>query len=480
MKKFYSSLACILILVLIVTVYPKYSQAVSPIVLVAHTSQTGNTPTTSAINTTGATLLIAGISMVGNVNSETPTDSKGNTWHRINVETNGSSGYTTIWYAYDHGGSPLSVGSGETVTGGANTYGITVEAFSGTQTTFDPLDAQNGAASVSGATGQAGSITPALNNELVVAYNGSDIGGTANTYTIGSGLTITDQLGFSSAVTYGQGLAYIVQTTAGAVNPTWSSSGSFTSGMVIASFKAIPANNNLVAHAGTATAGASVTATTAGINTTGATLLVATVQTLDADSTLNTMADSNGNTWHHLANSVSSGIGSGSIWYAYDKSGGSLVVGAGQTFSYGPATYPDIQVMAFSGTLTGSDPFDQQNNTSTNGSTTAQPGSITPTQANETVVTQISGNWTTSININSGLNITDSQEYGSFMGGAAAYITQTTAAAINPTWMFGNGPNAGVSIASFKAAASVTVTATQQNSLMAGKMSHMGGTLTSL
>lgn len=198
--------------------------------LVAHTVQSGNNPTTSAIDTTGASLLLVGLSCF--TTSDTPTDSKGNTWHSLTVQGTGGNGLTQLWYAWNP-----SVGSGHTFSGNTNTYGMTVAAFSGIQTSSDPLDVQNGTTQTTAVTStNTGSITPSASGELVFSY----IGGNQETggFSIDSSLTITDQEAFISGTRYGQAMAYLVQAIAAAINPSWSWLPASPTGTTIAAFKA--------------------------------------------------------------------------------------------------------------------------------------------------------------------------------------------------------------------------------------------------
>lgn len=191
------------------------------VVLSTHTAVSGSAPTTSAINTTGATLLVVGQSYNGGYTP--PTDSLGNTWSGLPNQA--AIGGMSIWYS----SNPI-VGASQTFTGAGASFGMCVMAFSGVLSA-NPLDQQNGST-----TAQPGSITPTQANELIVSYIG---GGTdAGPYTIDSGMTITDQLPFVGAVQYSQGCAYSVQTVATAINPTWTGWGN--SATEIASFKATP------------------------------------------------------------------------------------------------------------------------------------------------------------------------------------------------------------------------------------------------
>jgi hypothetical protein len=175
--------------------------------------------------------------------------------------------------------------------------------------------------------------------------------------------------------------------------------------------------------------------TTGAIDTTGATLLV--VHVSDVDGT-GTISDSKGNTW--LTGRAGLGLGPYSaIYYAENPT-----VGSGHTFTVTIAAgkSPNMQVMAFSGTAIAS-VKDQSNGASTGSpQSTLQPGSVTPTEDNELVVTGAAyGDLTATTPTISGYTISDWQEQqnSAHFGGAAAYAVQTTATATNPTWGTGRG-----------------------------------------
>lgn len=204
---------------------------------------TGATVTTPGVDTTGATLLVAVVSDWPSTGPSGISDSKGNTWRTLTSRV--TTVRNRILYAWDHGGTALSVGSGHTIsTTSGNFQTIDFLAFSGTQTSSDPLGQQNGttanAASVS-----AGSITPATNGEVIIAGVGED---GSNTLSINSGFTITNQDPFVGGAHFGGAAAYLVQATAAAINPAWSAAGSFNAALNIVSFKAPAAASSVVSR----------------------------------------------------------------------------------------------------------------------------------------------------------------------------------------------------------------------------------------
>ena len=194
-------------------------------------SPDGNDFTTAAINTTGADLIVAAISNSAASGGGTGlNDSKGNTWIPLTLY-NGTTGAIRMWYTV-----PTTVGSGHTFSvnaGGALTYsGLMVAAFSGAIST--PFDAQNGSFGTSTAP-TAGTITPAAANSLVVAA--VQAMNTVTISAIGGGFTMLTPLPPGGGPHFIGALAYLVQTTAVAANPTWTTSASADWAAAIASFK---------------------------------------------------------------------------------------------------------------------------------------------------------------------------------------------------------------------------------------------------
>lgn len=215
----------------------------------------------------------------------------------------------------------------------------------------------------------------------------------------------------------------------------------------------------LVAHtaANGATSGG---VTTSSINTTGADFLVLIVSDYQA-TTASTPTDSKSNTWTALTPQATGVFNRCKIWYCKNPT-----VGSGHTFTYTlTAGFSSLAVAAFSGSDTSS-PFDQQNGASTSGATTIQPGSVTPSQANELIVVGLAETNSGSVSINGGFTISDQVDYvpGTAFGVSLAYLIQTTATAENPTWTWVASTESATCIATFKAgSASPTAVITEQN-----------------
>src|SRR5262245_10986547 len=140
-------------------------------------------------------------------------------------------------------------------------------------------------------------------------------------------------------------------------------------------------------------------------------------------------------------------------WYVDSNS---PVVGIVHTWTTtATTTSPVIFVLAWSGS--GATPKDQTAGTFSNWGSTAQPGSVTPTQDNEVLISGYcndsnSGQVGT---IDSSFTIGDTVAFlgSAHFGAGSAYKIQTTAGAENPTWSLSGGQLTGILIGTFKAAA---------------------------
>lgn len=189
----------------------------------------GTAFTSGTVDTTGCNLLVVNAAWFNPSAPVTLTDSKGNTWVPLTAALANNSN-SQLFYTINP-----TVGSGHTFTFSASFSSICVTGFSGVKTS-SPFDVENGHGDASGATTEApGSITPSENNELVVSGLDTGLGG--QPYTIDSGFTISCQ-DDGGGVNFPGALAFIIQTSAGAVNPTWTLTGSTQAAATIASFKA--------------------------------------------------------------------------------------------------------------------------------------------------------------------------------------------------------------------------------------------------
>lgn len=193
----------------------------------------GGSETSSAIDTSGANLLVAVFLDVA-PGYVTFSDSKSNTW--APAETVSTGGGEEFHVVYCENGT---VGSGHTFTAsGLGIFYGTVFAFAGGGGGFD--DAV-GAGDVDGNnTAQSGSITPAESGEVFVVYN-YGYGDVASSLTTDSGFTETAEVNLGGGGEAGFSSCYKIKTDATSENPTttgtsWSSTDFMF--LIMAAFKA--------------------------------------------------------------------------------------------------------------------------------------------------------------------------------------------------------------------------------------------------
>lgn len=196
-------------------------EAKAAIALVAHaaTSLSSSGGTSSPVDTTGATLLIACV-LYNTTNTPTLSDNLGNTWTLVIAHSSLVSVTEAIYYVANP-----TVGAGHTITvAGASTNSCAfLLAFSGTLT-VSPYDSQeSGAGSGSNVTTLQASAakTPSVDNAVIASVVGWNGGGP---YSINGGFTITDQHNFSASG-FGGGAAYLIQGAKASANPTWTNGG---------------------------------------------------------------------------------------------------------------------------------------------------------------------------------------------------------------------------------------------------------------
>ena len=200
------------------------------IAFISNTTAAGpNTFSSSSVDTSGANFIAIGLTENGAA-SVTISDSKSNTWSK-NTEQSATAPDCVLYYTVNP-----TVGTGHTFTAtGSSIYAVmSIAWFSGVATTT-PLDQQNGSGG-GGMTSpaQPGSITPTEDDELVLSAlawsSGFDI-------TSVTGMTQIGETDFAGGNNYGGGLAYVIQTTAAAINPGWNYSGTMSGNLTQASFK---------------------------------------------------------------------------------------------------------------------------------------------------------------------------------------------------------------------------------------------------
>lgn len=195
-------------------------------------SASGGNITSAGLTTTGATLLVASIdSYVGSPDS-VMSDSNLNTWVARTNRSSGSQVKSQIFYVVNP-----TVGAAHTFTASNSNTAfpcLTVIAFNGAKTT-SPYDTENGAGTANGNSLATGSVSPSEDNEVLFTDLGLDAVDTAS---INSSFTQLNHVAYAAGKHFGCDSAYLIQTTAGAVNPTWSWTSFFDASTSIATFKA--------------------------------------------------------------------------------------------------------------------------------------------------------------------------------------------------------------------------------------------------
>jgi hypothetical protein len=185
--------------------------------------------TSGAYDTSGANFIVVAVQWLTGGSAPTLADSKGNSWTPLTQYGTGPS-WTRLFYAQN-----ASCGAGHTFTLSATGFGyptLVMAAFSGVNASA--FDVENGAVNGGGgSTLQPGIVTPGVDNCLVVSsfcFNqGGDYGPGVD-----SGFSILDTLPSGGAP---GSLACLVQTTAAAVNPTWTLSSGVQRVATIAVFR---------------------------------------------------------------------------------------------------------------------------------------------------------------------------------------------------------------------------------------------------
>jgi hypothetical protein len=175
--------------------------------------------TTGAFNTTGASLIVVSVPTYLPFLQPTVSDNKGNTYVQLSSLTQSPSLRHTLYYTV----GSLTVGTGHTITvtplGGTSIYNsVVAHAFSGVASYHSENNTIGTTSPLS-----TGSVTPSVNGSLVFTALGNETAGPV--HTIPSGFTAGIDVPYGSGVNFGTATAYLVQTTAAAINPQWSWTG---------------------------------------------------------------------------------------------------------------------------------------------------------------------------------------------------------------------------------------------------------------
>lgn len=201
-----------------------------------------------------------------------------------------------------------------------------------------------------------------------------------------------------------------------------------------------------VQHLATGSSDGGNSVTTAGVDTTGADLIVLAVSKFG--TTAVTVSDSKGNTWTPLTEQASTNART-KLYYCV-----SPTVGSGHTFTAsGSGTFPTISALAVSGVKT-ADAFDQESAGGSGSGSSIQPGSLTPDEDNCLVVAAASSFNPSLSSVDGGFTLQLVTNVGSqHISGGSAYLIQTAAAAANPTFTLDGSAVCSAVSASFHAAA---------------------------
>lgn len=200
--------------------------------------------TTSAINTASpaCNFLVAQLHMYqGNVDECYISDSAGNTWIPLDLaapniadaQTNITSRLFVCLNPITSTTHTFSFTFGGTYSGYAV---LCVQAWVAPANNVVVIDQQSASASGTSTTSQPGSITPSANGALIVT--GCQCGPNTNV-SINDSFTISDDILYSAGNYFGGAMGYLIQTTAAAVNPTWTASSGTNMCSSQASFKLV-------------------------------------------------------------------------------------------------------------------------------------------------------------------------------------------------------------------------------------------------
>ncbi len=202
------------------------------VIATADGSTSSNGFTTTAADFTGVDTIFVTLHEGSGTGAETLSSSPANTWNKLTTQTVFGSISSTIYYAL-----AASVNNAMTfsITGTGTFPSISAMGFSGGAASA-AFDAENGSTQGFSSTVQTGAVSPAVNDEVVVSGLGWQASATPSidsSFTLPAAATWIPSGFGSNSVTQ----AYIIQTTAGSVNPTWTVSFNSTLTACIACFK---------------------------------------------------------------------------------------------------------------------------------------------------------------------------------------------------------------------------------------------------
>lgn len=187
--------------------------------------------TTTSANTTGANLIVIGLSYQQSSGANI-SDNKGNTYISVSTQAilGGSAG--VIYYC-----SNPTVGTGHTFTTTSHFCNIFMLAVSGARTLSTPSDQQNGASNAAGTSQASGNVTTSVSGELIFTLCGAFNPGAAPTITAGdTGFTIPSGWSVPTSTAEAGAAAYKIETGTATENITWTSTSTPNIVSLIATF----------------------------------------------------------------------------------------------------------------------------------------------------------------------------------------------------------------------------------------------------
>lgn len=200
-------------------------------------------------------------------------------------------------------------------------------------------------------------------------------------------------------------------------------------------------------------------ATTIPVDMSGADLIIAAIANYGFSGG-STITDNYGNSWHTspptLLPDTDSLLEMAQIWYCKPTSIGPLYAVTASDVNPALPAQPSIAIAGFRGSKAAA-PFDQENGSFATVVDSLQPGSVTPSEDLELIVTALVSDTarpTVSMSIDSGFSIVENvPQIPTAYGVALAYLIQSAAAPVNPLWDTGvvTGGDLTSVIATFKA-----------------------------
>lgn len=190
-------------------------------------SVSGASSSAVTMDTTGADGIVVALSSYSANPATGVTDNKSNTYTGLTAIAGGGGVYMQMFYC----AAPTVGASHDFSSTGGQFKSIAVIALAGTHA----VSFYDGTESTAAAT-QAGSITPSEDDCITIAgVSIQDASGSG--YSIDGGYTLAEILPLSFGVYFGVGLAYLIQTSAAATNPTWTLPGGGGVAAAIAGFR---------------------------------------------------------------------------------------------------------------------------------------------------------------------------------------------------------------------------------------------------